>query len=47
MGTKLRGVIMAINRFDSYFNKIKTEIDSVKEQEGYSTESYAFAHWFF
>lgn len=38
---------MAINRFDSYFNKIKTEIDSVKEQEGYSTESYAFAHWFF
>lgn len=38
---------MAINRFDSYFKKIKTETDLVKEQEGYSTESCAFAHWFF
>lgn len=38
---------MAINRFDSYFKKVKNETDLIKEQESYSTGSYAFAHWFF
>lgn len=38
---------MAINRFDSYFKKVKNETDLIREQESYSTGSYALAHWFF
>ncbi|NRG30243.1 hypothetical protein HRF69_24530, partial [Bacillus circulans] len=37
---------MAITKYESYYNKIKEKLEIIKDSQGYSNFSLAFAHWF-
>lgn len=35
-----------ISKFQSYYNKIKELVESIKNEQGYTNHSMAFAHWY-
>ena len=37
---------MAITRYESYYNKIRKQIEQIRNENEYNTDSMAFAHWY-
>lgn len=37
---------MALTRYESYYIKIKEQVEKIREENDYNTDSIAFAHWY-
>ncbi len=37
---------MALTKYDSYYNKISEQLETIKNENEYRTQSIAFAHWY-